>query len=191
MRCSRPSTALGCELRPSRAIAVWFDAYPGRYILAYTPPRGLGRYLESVWVGDRDITMQEFEVVAGMLPLRVRQRTGGGRMSASAEDGTKAGAVVLGPQEPRLRTAAFIVQSLQSTAGKWKLDNVRPGDYYALRDPGTAANRGLVGPGVHVGAGTVCGIGACGAGRDGARHGERGEAAVTQTETRAPVASRR
>jgi hypothetical protein len=114
-----------------------FDPYPGRYILFYMPPRGPGGYLEAVQMGDRDITMQEFDVVPGMLPLRVVLRTGGGRVSASVEDGTKPGSVVLVPQELRLRNDAFIVQTLRNTGGKWSLDNVRPGDYYALAIQGS------------------------------------------------------
>lgn len=110
-----------------------FDAWPGRYILFYMPPgRGRGGYLEAVRMGDRDITMQEFDVVPGMLPLKVVLRTGGGRVSASLEDGTTAGAVVLVPQDPALRNDAFIAQALGSTGGKWSFENVRPGDYYAL-----------------------------------------------------------
>jgi hypothetical protein len=88
-------------------------------------------------MGDRDITMQEFEVVPGMLPLRVVLRTGGGRVNASVENGMKAGAVVLVPQEPRLRNDAFIVQSIQRSGGKWMFENVRPGDYYALAIQGS------------------------------------------------------
>jgi hypothetical protein len=114
-----------------------FDAYPGRYILFYMPSRAQGGYLEAVQMGDRDITMQEFDVVPGMLPLRVMLRTGGGRVSATVEDGEKAGAVVLVPQELRLRNDAFIVRSTQRTGGKWTFENVRPGDYYALAIQGT------------------------------------------------------
>jgi hypothetical protein len=109
-----------------------FEAYPGRYILFYAPPRAQSGYLEAVRMGDRDITMQEFEVAPGMLPLRFILRTGGGHVNATVDDGARPGAVVLVPQEPRLRTAPFLLQSLQSTGGKWTFNNVRPGDYYAL-----------------------------------------------------------
>jgi hypothetical protein len=108
-----------------------FDTYPGRYILFYMPSRDQQGYLEAVRMGDRDITMQEFEVAAGMLPVRVLLRTGGGRVSATVEDGNP-GAVVLVPQEAQLRCPPFLRQSQESTGGKWTFDNVRPGDYYAL-----------------------------------------------------------
>jgi hypothetical protein len=114
-----------------------FEAYPGRYVLFYAPPRAQSGYLEAVRLGDRDITMQEFEVVPGMLPLRFILRTGGGQVNATVDDGARPGAVVLVPQETRLRTAPFLLQSLQSTGGKWTFSNVRPGDYYALAIQGS------------------------------------------------------
>jgi hypothetical protein len=114
-----------------------FDAYPGRYILFYVPSDAQRGYLDSVRMGDRDITMQEFEVAPGMAPLRAILRTGGGQVNATVEDGPKQGAVMLVPQETRLRCAPFLRQSLQSTGGKWTLSNVRPGDYYALAIQGS------------------------------------------------------
>jgi hypothetical protein len=123
-----------------------FDTYPGRYILFYLPSPDQQGYLESVRMGDRDITMREFEVVPGMLPLRVVLRTGGGRVSAAMEDGS-AGAVVLVPQEPQLRCPPFLRQSLERTGGKWTFDNVRPGEYYALAIQGPIQINDLAKPG--------------------------------------------
>jgi protocatechuate 3,4-dioxygenase beta subunit len=108
------------------------DAYPGRYVLFAIPPGGPRAYEEGALLGDRDITMQEFEVTPGMLPLRVILRTGGGSVTATVEDPNSTGAVVLVPQEPRLRCQPFLVQASARRAGTWSFANVRPGDYYAL-----------------------------------------------------------
>lgn len=50
--------------------------YPGRYRLIVLPGWISGRhYLESVRLGERDITLDELEVVPGMMPFRVVLRT--------------------------------------------------------------------------------------------------------------------
>jgi hypothetical protein len=91
-------------------------------------------------MGDRDITMQQFEVTPGMPPLRIVMRTDGGRVTARVENAASSETAaapgpqvaVLVPQEPRLRCDPFLVQGMPSAAGGWTFSNVRPGDYYAV-----------------------------------------------------------
>jgi hypothetical protein len=91
-------------------------------------------YLESVRLGERDITLDEFEVAPGMTPFRVVLRTGGGRVRGTVENGD-GGLVVLTPQDARLRLRPFIVVAFFQ-GGAFALDNARPGDYlaFAVRD---------------------------------------------------------
>ena len=117
-----------------------FDAYPGRYVLIYVPPRLRDAYLDSVRMGDRDITMQEFELTPGMPPLRIVLRKGGGAVTAKVENAANSTAAaaagpqvaVLVPQEPRLRCDPFVVRGMLSGSGAWTFSNIRPGDYYAV-----------------------------------------------------------
>jgi hypothetical protein len=105
--------------------------YPGRYRLIVLPGWTSGRhYLDSVQMGERDLTLDEFEVSAGMMPFRVALRTGGGRVRGTVENGN-GGLVVLTPQDARWRFRPFIVVA-PIQGGTFALDNVRPGDYYAF-----------------------------------------------------------
>jgi hypothetical protein len=105
--------------------------YPGRYRLIVLPGwmSGCG-YLESVWLGERDITLDGLEVVPGMMPFRVVLRTGGGRLRGMVEDGN-GGLVVLVPLDEQLRFRPFIVVAFIE-GRTFALDNIRPGDYYAF-----------------------------------------------------------
>jgi hypothetical protein len=105
--------------------------YPGRYRLIVLPEWISGRhYLESMRLGERDITLDELEVVPGMMPFLVVLRTGGGRLRGTVEDGN-GGLMVLVPQDEQLRFRPFIVFAFFE-GRTFALDNVRPGDYYAL-----------------------------------------------------------
>ena len=117
--------------------AVRFErVYPGRYQLTVEPGWKFGRhYLDSVWLGERDITQGEIEVAAGMTPFRVALKTGGARVRGTVEEGN-GGLVVLVPKEERLRVRPFIV--VASFEGRmFAIDNVRPGDYFAFAVQGT------------------------------------------------------
>ena len=107
------------------------SVYPGRYRLIVLPGWTSGRhYLDRVWMGERDVTFSEFDVVPGMMPFRVALRTGGGRLRGTVENGN-GGLVVLTPAEERLRFRPFIVV-VPVEGGTFALDNVRPGNYYAF-----------------------------------------------------------
>lgn len=105
--------------------------YPGRYRLIVLPGWTSARhYLDAVWMGERDITLSEFEVAPGMIPFRVALRSGGARVLGTVENG-KGGLIVLCPQDERLRFRPFIVVTFIQ-GGMFALDNVRPGNYYAF-----------------------------------------------------------
>jgi hypothetical protein len=107
------------------------SVYPGRYRLIVLPGWTSGRhYLESVRLGERDITLDELEVVPGMMPFRVVLRTGGGRLRGAVENGN-GGLAVLVPQEEQARFRPFIVVAFFD-GGTFALDNIRPGNYYAF-----------------------------------------------------------
>jgi hypothetical protein len=115
-----------------------FDAvYPGRYRLRVSVHKGLAHstYLDSVKLGDRDVTMDEFEIAPGMGPFRVVFKTGGGRVSGTVRDGV-GGLVVLAPRNERQRVPEFMAVSFFSGAF-FQVENVRPGDYYAFAIKGT------------------------------------------------------
>ena len=81
-------------------------------------------------MGERDLTLNELEVVPGMMPFRVVLRTGGARVLGTVENGN-GGLIVLTPQDERLRFRPFIVVAFFQ-GGMFALDNVRPGNYYAF-----------------------------------------------------------
>lgn len=113
-----------------------FDrVYPGRYRLIVRPQWTSGRhYLESVWMGERDLTFNAFEVVPGMMPFRVGLRTGGALVRGTA--GSANGLLVLVPQDEHLRFRPFIVVA-SIRGGTFAIDNVRPGHYYAFAFQGS------------------------------------------------------
>jgi hypothetical protein len=124
------------------------EVYPGRYRLFFNPPPARHAYIDSVWLGDREITMQEFELTPGAPVVRVVLKTGGGRMQGSVEDGVGDGVLVLVPQEERLRYLPFLVDTFIAQNGHFQLADVRPGDYYALALRGTVHTTELQDPAV-------------------------------------------
>jgi hypothetical protein len=112
--------------------AIRFESvYPGRYRLMVLPGWTLGRhYLDSVWLGERDLIRNDLDVVPGMLPFRVALRTGGGRLRGTVENGN-GGTVALVPLDEQMRVRPFIVEA-SFDGGTFALDNVRPGDYYVF-----------------------------------------------------------
>jgi len=117
------------------------SVYPGRYRLIVEPGWIYGRhYLDRIWLGERDITLDEIEVSPGMPPFRVVLKTGGGRIRGSVPNGD-GGMIVLAPREERMRVPGFIVVSFFG-GSQFEIDGVRPGDYYALAIKGRNFNVG-------------------------------------------------
>ncbi|HVP47854.1 MAG TPA: carboxypeptidase-like regulatory domain-containing protein [Bryobacteraceae bacterium] len=135
--------------------------YPGRYQLHVYVSTGFGHsmYMDSVRLGERDITMDPFEIGPGLLPFRVILKTGGGHVRGTVDEGV-GGIVVLVPKDERLRLPEFMATSFFS-GSNFQVENVRPGDYYAfavkgvfnqgqMRDPAYAGPRLSGAPAVRV-----------------------------------------
>jgi hypothetical protein len=105
------------------------EVYPGRYFLFSFPSIG-GAYLDSVRLGDRDITLAPFDLAEGLPPPRFIMRSDGGAVMGTVTGRVNC-LVFLVPFEERLQGFPFI-----STApcgnGSFRIDHVRPGEYYAL-----------------------------------------------------------
>jgi hypothetical protein len=108
------------------------DVYPGLYRL-FLVPRGeaeRSRYLDSVRLGETDVTGEWFDAAPGMPPIRVVLKSGGGQVRGQVENGD-GGLIVLVPAEERLRSEPFLrTQRLEGSL--FQVDHVRPGDYYVL-----------------------------------------------------------
>ena len=88
-------------------------------------------HLDSIVLGDRDVTMQQFDLAPGMQPVRVILKSDGGSIQGTVEDSAAEMMTVLIPQKERLRYLPFIMQAI-SEGGHFQFSQVRPGDYYAL-----------------------------------------------------------
>ena len=107
------------------------NVYRGRYRVL---PVGFvpGYYLASVWYGDQDVTTQAIDVMSPPLPLRVVYKSGAGRATGTVERGDGAW-VVLVPQDEALRDSDQFIRTARCAAyGKFAIDSLRPGSYYAF-----------------------------------------------------------
>ncbi len=109
---------------------LWAGAVTPEYFRIMRIPILAGREFTSVWMGERDLTLNELEVAPGMMPFRVALRTGGRGVRGTVENGN-GGLMVLTPQDERLRFRPFIVVA-PFQGWMLPLDNVRPGNYYAF-----------------------------------------------------------
>ena len=106
------------------------DVYPGRYRIT---PMGVvpGYYLDSVWLGERNVMGQEVDLSASSPPIRVVYRPKAARIRGTVEDG--AGSVVyLLPQDETLLDPQFIRSTACDSFGRFEVGSLRPGDYYAF-----------------------------------------------------------
>lgn len=110
-----------------------FDVvFPGRYRLKVFVSNGFthSMYLDSVRMGDLDLTLDEFEVTPNPQAFRVILKTGGGRVSGTVRDGA-GGIVVLVPGDGQQRATDRVVTSF-FRGGLFQVENVRPGIYRAF-----------------------------------------------------------
>ncbi len=106
------------------------SVYPGRYHLI---PLGFvpGYYVDSIWLGDSNVTGQEVDLSASSPPVRVVYQANAARVRGTVESG--AGSVVyLLPQDESLLSTPFIRSVPCDAAGRFELGSVRPGDYYVF-----------------------------------------------------------
>jgi len=107
------------------------DVYPGVYGLGpLLPQQRPPYYLDSVRVGDADLTMQEVEISFDV-SMSVVYKTDGGSVHGKAEN-CASGGVVLIPSDPARRRAVFSRSGACDSSDNYEIDAVRPGDYYAL-----------------------------------------------------------
>lgn len=107
------------------------SVYAGRYRVlpaGYVP----GYYVASVWYGDQDVTTQAIEIANPPLPLRVVYKSGASRATGTVDRG-EGRTVVLIPQDEALRDAHQHIRTAKCAAnGRFLIESLRPGSYYAL-----------------------------------------------------------
>jgi hypothetical protein len=113
--------------------------------LAPAPPY----YLDAIRFGEVDVASGEIEMSSAEIPITVVYKANGGMLSGTA-DGCASGTVLLVPVEPERRWFGFLHSARCDAAGRYRIGEVRPGDYYALPFPGGTAitlDESLYGPG--------------------------------------------
>ena len=109
------------------------NIYPDRYrIGTYGAPPGF--YVESIRLGENDVTGQGVELTPASPPLRIVYRAGAGRVRGTVENGGGA-TVVLLPRNEALLTNQFIRSAKCDGDGRYEIGSLKPGDYYLLAFP--------------------------------------------------------
>jgi hypothetical protein len=107
------------------------DAYPGVYRLGpLLPQTRAPYYLDAIRIGDADLALQEVEISSDVA-ITVVYKADGGSVRGKAEN-CASGGVVLVPTDPARRGPVFSRSAACDSSGNYKVDAVRPGDYYAL-----------------------------------------------------------
>jgi len=107
------------------------NVYAGRYRVL---PAGHvpGYYVASIWYGDQEITTQAVDIVSPALPLKIVHRSGSARATGTVERGEGTW-VVLVPQDEALRDPFQFIRTARCEAyGRFWIDSLRPGSYYAF-----------------------------------------------------------
>jgi hypothetical protein len=99
------------------------QVYPGRYKVEtmLTPP---GSYIESIKLGEMDITNQPFDLWSGAQPIRITYRRGAATIRGTIEN--VIGSVVIvdaGDNRPTTHSVS---------KGSFTIGGLRPGDYYVV-----------------------------------------------------------
>jgi hypothetical protein len=111
--------------------SIALDLYPGLYRLGpqlQPPPQPY--YLDAVRAGGVDVATQDVEISSD-LAITVVYKSDGGSVRGTAEN-CASGGVVLVPADPALRRAGFSKSGPCDSTGRYEINAVRPGDYYAL-----------------------------------------------------------
>ena len=106
------------------------EAYPGRYRASVGTP--VGYYLDSVLFEHRDVLDQEIELSVAPPPLVFVYRSDGGRARGTVEKGNRANVILIPRNELWFAQRLFLYQARCDEAGHYRINDIRPGDYYAL-----------------------------------------------------------
>jgi hypothetical protein len=119
------------------------NLYPGPYQIL-PGPAPAPYYLDSIRFGARDALEPNAQILPGDLPLTIAYKLNGGSVRGTVEN-CGGGAVLLVPQDPALRRDGFIHRAGCGKDGRYEIQAVRPGEYYALAiavdDPAGQPNR--------------------------------------------------
>ena len=112
------------------------DLYPGFYriVPGSAPP---GYYLDSIRVGEAEMSAAEVELFSGNLPVTLVYKGHGGVVRGTAEN-CASGGVVLAPADAAFRRPGFFFKAACSANDRYEIAAVRPGDYYAVAFAGNS-----------------------------------------------------
>ncbi len=105
----------------------------GSYRLQVTLPSG-SAYLESVKLGEQDITGREFEI-SSAAPLRIQIDGNGGTVNGTiTSDGNPAlgSTILLLPVKKELREVPYLKMATTDQNGSFTVSNIAPGDYLVV-----------------------------------------------------------
>ncbi|HLK68828.1 MAG TPA: carboxypeptidase-like regulatory domain-containing protein [Bryobacteraceae bacterium] len=109
---------------------MYAEAYPGRYQVSVGTP--VGYYLDSILFEHRDVLGQEIELSTAPPTLRFVYRADGGHAHGSVENGSRASVILIPQNETWFAQRLFLYQARCDDAGHYKIDHIRPGDYFAI-----------------------------------------------------------
>ena len=110
------------------------DVYPGDYDLQQISEPPVPYYLDSIRLGDRDVS-GPVSIQSAAQPLTVTYKLGGGTVRGAIE-GCAGQPVILIPQEPALRRGGLLRVTTCDGKGQFEFPSVRPGDYLGFALPG-------------------------------------------------------
>ncbi len=106
------------------------NVYPGAYLMALNPAPA-SYYLDSIRLGSRDVLDTDLQIQSGAAPITITYKLHGGSVHGAVEN-CGSGRIWLIPQDEVLRRDEFIHSALCGSNDRFEINDVRPGEYYAL-----------------------------------------------------------
>jgi hypothetical protein len=108
------------------------DVYPDTYSVTAVPPPGF--YMESLRLGDAELNSALVELAPGAPAITVTYKTNGGTVRGTVEHCADGGVTLVAQNvEERWRSQARPGRC--DAQGKYEINGVRPGEYYAVATP--------------------------------------------------------